>query len=220
MKFFAVNGSPRPNCNTAQLLDKALEGVKSICPDAEVERVDLYKIPFNGCKSCFACKKINGRHYGKCVYNDDFKPILNEIVMADGVILGSPIYFSDVTGVMRCFIERFTFPFFVYDEGENIAPKRMPTAFIYTMNLDEESSKNFGYENIFDRAELAIDAVFSKPIRFCSYDTYQFKDYSKYKMEVFNEEDKYHVRKTQFPKDLESAFEIGKKIAIQAKQHG
>lgn len=37
MKFFAINGSPRPNCNTAQLLDKALEGVMDVFPDADVE---------------------------------------------------------------------------------------------------------------------------------------------------------------------------------------
>ena len=83
MKFFAINGSPRKVFNTAQLLDKSLEGIKSVLPEAEVERIDLYDIPFNGCKSCFACKKINGRHYGRCVYKDDFKPILNEITQAD-----------------------------------------------------------------------------------------------------------------------------------------
>ena len=107
MKFFAINGSHRKDGNTAQLLEKALEGIKSVCSDAEIESVNLYDVPFNGCKSCFACKKINGRHYGKCVYKDDFKPILEEIVRADGVILGSPVYFGDGSGVMRCFLERF-----------------------------------------------------------------------------------------------------------------
>lgn len=103
MKFFAVNGSPRPKCNTAQLLDKSLDGVKSVYPDAEVERINLYDFPFHGCKSCFACKRIGGKHYGRCVQNDDLKPVLDEISNADGVILGSPIYCSDVTGNMRCF---------------------------------------------------------------------------------------------------------------------
>lgn len=219
MKFFAINGSPRPKCNTAQLLDNALEGVKSVFPDAETERIDLYRIQFNGCKSCFACKRIDGRHYGRCAYNDDLKPILDEIAMADGVILGSPIYFSDVTGVMRCFIERFAFPFYVYDDGENIAPKKMLTAFIYTMNVDEEVSKAMGYDDLFDKTEIAIEGVFSKPIRYCAFDTYQFRNYSKYKMEIFNEDDKRMVRQTQFPKDLENAFEIGRKIAIRAEQH-
>ena len=123
MKFFAINGSPRKACNTAKLLDESLKGIKSILTKAEVKRIDLYDIPFNGCKSCFACKKINGHHYGKCVYNDEFKPILNEIVKADGIILGSPVYFSDVTGNMRCFLERFQFPFFAYSSSTSFVSK-------------------------------------------------------------------------------------------------
>ena len=150
MKFFAINGSPRPDCNTAQLLKESLKGIKSIISDAETEIINLYDIPFNGCKSCFACKKINGRHYGKCVYKDDFKPILEKIVQADGISLGSPVYFGDVTGNMRSFLERFIFPFFVYDkEGTSLAPKRMPLAFIYTMNVSKENALNMEYEHFF-----------------------------------------------------------------------
>ena len=47
MKFFAINGSPRTKCNTAQLLDMSLEGVKSVFPDAVTERIDLYNFPFH-----------------------------------------------------------------------------------------------------------------------------------------------------------------------------
>ena len=56
-EIFAINGSHRKDGNTAQLLEKALEGIQSVCSDAEIESVNLYDIPFNGCKSCFACKK-------------------------------------------------------------------------------------------------------------------------------------------------------------------
>ena len=220
MKFFAVNGSPRPKCNTAKLLDKSLEGVKSVIPDAETQRIDLYKITFKGCKSCFACKKLNGRYYGKCAIKDDLKPILEEISMADGIIFGSPIYFSDVTGVMRCFLERFAFPYLVYDDKENIAPKRMPTAFFYTMNVTEEVSHQVGYDDMFDKTEIPVESMLSKPIRYCAYDTYQFRDYSKYKMETFKEEDKRITLENQFPKDLENVFNIGKRIATEAARHG
>ena len=78
MKFYAINGSKREEGNTAQLLNRSLEAIKSVLQDAECEYINLYDIPFNGCKSCFACKRVNGRHYGKCVYKDDFKPILNK----------------------------------------------------------------------------------------------------------------------------------------------
>ena len=220
MKFFAINGSHRKDGNTAQLLEKALEGIKSVCSDAEIESVNLYDVPFNGCKSCFACKKINGRHYGKCVYKDDFKPILEEIVQADGVILRSPVYFGDVSGVMRCFLERFIFPFFVYDEDmTSLAPKKMAIGCIYTMNLDEETARQFGYHDLFDKNEFVLEKMFTKPFHLYSYDTYQF-DYSKYKMDLFTEEEKLKTRKMQFPIDLENAFKLGEKIAIEAKQRG
>ena len=213
MKFFAINGSPRHNCNTAQLLKESLKGIKSIISDAETEIINLYDMPFNGCKSCFACKKINGRHYGKCVYKDDFKPILEKVVQADGIILGSPVYFGDVTGNMRSFLERFIFPFFVYDkEGTSLAPKRMPLAFIYTMNVSKENALNMEYEHFFSKTESVLENIFSKPLNLYVYDTYQF-DYSKYKMEIFTEEHKAKVRKEQFPKDLEAAFNIGVEIA-------
>ncbi len=220
MKFFAINGSHRKDGNTARLLEKAAEGIKSISDDNEVESVNLYDILFNGCKSCFACKKINGRHYGKCVYKDDFKPILEKIVLSDGVILGSPVYFGDVSGVMRCFLERFIFPFFVYDEDmTSLAPKKMAVGCIYTMNLDEKTARHLGYHDLFDKNEMVLEKMFTKPFHLYAYDTYQF-DYSKYKMEIFTEKEKRKTLEEQFPIDLENAFKLGEKIAIQAKQHG
>lgn len=219
MKFFAINGSPRKNCNTARLLDKSLDGIKSVFPSAATERIDLYDFPFHGCISCFACKRIGGKHYGKCSQKDDLKPILEKIVEADGIILGSPIYFSDVTGNMRCFLERFMFPFTVYSKIETVEHKKMPMACIYTMNASEELSYQIGYHNLHDHFEMGLSMVFTKPENLYVYETYQFRDYSKYVSDAFDEKHRRQIMETQFPKDLESAFELGKKIAIQAKQH-
>lgn len=218
MKFFAVNGSPRPKCNTAQLLDKALEGVKEVYPDAEVERINLYDFPFHGCKSCFACKRIGGKHYGRCVQNDELKPILDEISKSDGVILGSPIYFSDVTGNMRCFLERFMFPFLAYSKTETVEHKRMPLAYIYTMNASDEISHQIGYHDLHNHFEMGLSMVFTKPDHLYVYETYQFKDYSRYVSDAFDEKERRHIRKTRFPEDLKSAFELGKRVAIRAEQ--
>lgn len=220
MKFFAINGSPRPKCNTAMLLDKSLEGVKSIFPDAETQRIDLYDLDFKGCRSCFACKKINGRHYGRCVSRDDLKPVLDEVVQSDGVILGSPIYFSDVTGVMRCFLERFMFPFVAYSKKETVEHKKMPIGYIYTMNASKEVSHQIDYHKIHDHFEMGIGMVFEKPQHLYVYETYQFRDYSKYVSDAFDEAERRQIRENQFPKDLKSAFELGRNIAIQAEQHG
>lgn len=217
MKFYAINGSPRKNNNTAQLLDKSLEGIKSIIPDAEVERIDLYDLNYKGCISCFTCKRIGGKNYGKCALYDDLTPVLEELAQCDGVILGSPVYFGDVSGMIRCFIERFAFPFLTYSMDDNIAPKRMPTACIYTMNVPEELFPHLGYTTTFAAFEGALEGMFTKPITMYSHDTYQFSDYSKFKSDMFDEAKKRQVRETQFPKDLKEAFKIGCEIADMAK---
>lgn len=219
MKFYAINGSARKNCNTAKLLDKSLEGIKSINPEAEVERIDLFDIPFNGCKSCFACKKINGRHYGKCVYKDEFKPILNKISESDGIILGSPIYFHDVTGNMRCFLERFMFPSLNYnDMTKSNAKNRMPLALVYTFGMPEENFPNSDTETTLNAIEHFLELLYSKPEVLYSFDTYQFEDYSKYIMDESIEKHKREVRENKFPKDLEDAFKLGQGIAKKANE--
>ena len=66
---------------------------------------------------------------------------------------------------------------------------------------------------------MGLSMIFTKPDHLYVYDTYQFKDYSKYVSDAFDEAQKRKVLQTQFPKDLESAFEIGKKVATRAAQH-
>ena len=63
MRAIAVNGSPRKNWNTASLLEHALSGATK--DGAETELVHLYDLDFKGCISCFACKKIGGKSYGR-----------------------------------------------------------------------------------------------------------------------------------------------------------
>lgn len=69
MKVIAINGSPRKNWNTATLLEKALDGAKSV--GADVEMIHLYDLSFKGCTSCFACKRKGSQLNGKCAMKDD-----------------------------------------------------------------------------------------------------------------------------------------------------
>jgi len=112
LKVIAVNGSPRKKWNTAILLEKALEGAASA--GAKTEAVHLYDLSFKGCVSCFACKIVGGKSYGRCAVKDDLEPLLEEAAMSDALILGSPIYFGSVTGEMRSFMERLLFPYLAY----------------------------------------------------------------------------------------------------------
>lgn len=212
MKIYAINGSPRKNQNTATLLKKALDGVKESLKDQEVETeiINLYELNYTGCRSCFACKRIGAKSYGKCIVKDDIYEVLEKVSQADGIIFGSPVYFGAITGQLQSFLERLCFPYFVYDQNHSsIAPKKMPIGFIYTMNIPEDMMEQIGYASSFGRMEGPLEKVFTKPLIMYSNNTYQFDDYSKYKSDYFSEEEKAKHRATQFPIDCQNAFELG-----------
>lgn len=214
MKVMAVNGSPRKTWNTATLLKKALKGAAS--QGAETELVHLYDLNFTGCISCFACKTRGGKSYGKCAVKDDLRPIFKKIEAADALIMGSPIYFGNVSGEMRSFLERLLFPYFTYtDPPQSLFPKKMPTGFIYTMNVTETLMKAWGYQQLFDNHHRLLQMVFGASEIFCSFDTYQFKDYAKVVADRFDPEQKAKRRQEIFPKDCDQAWALGARLAQQ-----
>lgn len=212
MKLLAINGSPRKNGNTAILLKHALEGAGS--EGAETELVHLYDLNFKGCRSCFACKRIGGKSYGKCASRDELTPILAKIPEIDAIIFGSPIYFGNVTGEMRCFIERMFFPYVVYDaEHSIISPKKLKNGWIYTMNMPRPWLKESGYDQIFNYYESLMIRAFGSSESLIVTDTYQFDDYSKYVSPLFDPELKAKRREKVFPRDCRYAFELGSRMA-------
>lgn len=212
MKVIAINGSPRKNANTATLLKKALEGASS--QGAETELINLYDFNYKGCISCFACKRIGGKSYGKCAINDDLAPILKKIEEADALIFGSPIYFGDTTGAIRSFMERLMFPYAVYEENyPSLFKKKISTGFIYTMNISDDYVDEAGYKHNFKITENFMRNIFGSSESLLVTDTYQFDDYSKYVSTVWNEEKKAKRREEEFPNDCKKAFEMGVRFA-------
>ena len=213
MKVYAINGSPRKNNNTAILLNKALEGIKVSNPNAEVEIINLYDLNYTGCKSCFACKRLGGKSYGKCAIKDGLHEVLEKLSTADGIIFGSPIYFGTITPGLHALLERFIFQYLTYDKNYTMtAPKKMPTAFIYTMNAPKGYAKSTDYLSKINNFEAMVELTFTKPELMYSFDTYQFDDYSKYETSGFSEEAKRKQKETQFPLDCEEAFNLGKNL--------
>ena len=97
-KIIAVNAGPRTGWNTETLISKASEGAQSA--GAEVERFNLFRLEkFTGCISCFGCKKEKFK--GHCVCRDGLTPVLDAIREADGLIIGSPNYLSNLTASFR-----------------------------------------------------------------------------------------------------------------------
>jgi multimeric flavodoxin WrbA len=101
MKVILLNGSPRVNGNTYAsllLVEKQLRAA-----NIETEIIQLGKLFINGCKDCGRCRKLANR---KCAYEDGLNPILEQVFQADGLVIGSPTYFSNVTSEVKAFIDR------------------------------------------------------------------------------------------------------------------
>ena len=212
MKVMAFNGSPRKKWNTATLLEKALEGAAS--QGAKTELIHMYDLNFKGCISCFACKTKVGKSYGRCAVKDELTPVFRKIEKADAIILGSPIYFGTVSGEMKSFMERLLFPHLTYtDPPQSLFPGKIKTGFIYTMNTTEEQMTERGYVQHFKAHEMTLRRIFGASEYICSFDTYQFDDYSKVVSDRFDPKKKAERRRKIFPKDCEKAFEMGDRFA-------
>jgi len=216
MVVIGINGSPRKNWNTATLLTKALEGAASLGADTEL--VHLYELDFKGCRSCFACKMIDGPHNGRCAVKDGLSPLLKKIGdEADAILLGSPIYFGAMTGEMRSFIERLLFSPLVYSlPPRSVFPRKIRTGIIYTMNVTEETIVERGYDVMFKSTEASFRMIFGEAETFCCYDTFQFQDYSKVVMEYMDPVKKATRRKEVFPDDCRKAFELGCRLVSKS----
>jgi multimeric flavodoxin WrbA len=215
-KVIVLNGSPRKNFNTAKMLKEAQRGAETA--GAEVEYYNLYDYNFKGCMSCFACQRKGSITEGVCAIRDDIKPILEKCINADAIIIGTPVYFSYPTGIFRSFLERLLFANHTYMvDKENGGLKRrlnrvIPTGLIFTMNCPEELAKNINYMTILGENVKSCNHIMGYAEGLYSYDTKQFVDFSKYNCDLFDEAHKIEVQQTQFPKDLENAFKLGKKL--------
>lgn len=214
-RIYAVNGSPRKNGSTAQVLQCALDGAAET--GAATELIHLRDLDFSGCVSCFACKLKGGKSLGRCAVRDDLSPILEKLLNSDGIVMGSPVYFGAETGLFRNFMERLLFPLTKYsDPPESFAVKRMPLAFVYAMNVTEEEVGEYGYDRFMKLTRsFAKKLLSSREVEtLCVCDTWQFDDYSRYESSRFDPVHKAEVREKRFPIDCRNAFELGKRIAL------
>ena len=135
MKTIVINASPRRKWNTAQLMKEAAKGAESV--GAEVEYIDLYKLDLHGCMSCLICKK-EGKERCKCYWKDDLSPLIERILDADNLIIGSPIYLSEPTSHYRALLERLIFCILSYDNNSSYYEGKVNVALFYTMNAPKD----------------------------------------------------------------------------------
>ncbi|MGI6721861.1 MAG: flavodoxin family protein [Anaerovoracaceae bacterium] len=209
MKTIIINASPRKNWNTAQLLQEAMKGAQSV--GAEVEYLDLYDMTFTGCRSCLVCKLKDGRHPG-CAWKDELSPLIDRILAADALLIGTPIYWGEPTAQFRGLMERLTFCTLPYQEGSYF-DGAVKVGLIYTMNAPEEYYEQNMRPYLANVEGLFKMALHGEVRSYASCDTLQVKDYSKYDMALFNEESKRAHREEQFPIDLKKCCEMGAELS-------
>jgi len=100
LKILAINGSHRKGKNTAALLEIVLEEARA--GGAETELVELADLDIKLCKSCNKCLRK-----AQCSIDDDDMTTLGEkLLAADGIVLGSPVYWANVSARMKNFMDR------------------------------------------------------------------------------------------------------------------
>lgn len=105
MKVVAFNGSPRKGGNTSMMLQEVLTTLEEGGVDTEL--VEMSNTPLRGCIACFRCAKNRDN---RCALGGDaLNGYIEKMMEADGIILGSPTYFADVTSEMKALIDRVGF---------------------------------------------------------------------------------------------------------------
>ena len=99
MKVLILLGSPRKNGNTELLLKKIMQGIEQA--HCSWELIRLPELDIHPCIGCGTCEKE-----GICIFKDDMQNLYERISQADRIIIGSPIYFYNVTAQTKAFIDR------------------------------------------------------------------------------------------------------------------
>ena len=117
MKVVGLIGSPRVRGNTEVLVAEVLRGAASV--GADVEQISLNRLDISPCQACESCRKT-----GRCRIKDDMQPLYDTLLDADGIVLGTPIYFWGPSAQMKAFLDRW----YALDQDgirERLAGKRL-----------------------------------------------------------------------------------------------
>jgi multimeric flavodoxin WrbA len=105
MKVVAFNGSPREDGNTTILINHVFHELEK--EGVETELVQLSRKEIHGCIACYKCFENKDR---RCAVKTDMaNECIEKMIEADGILLGSPVYFMDVTAEMKALIDRAGF---------------------------------------------------------------------------------------------------------------
>jgi len=206
----AVNAGPRKGWNTDTLIMEAVAGAQEA--GATVQKFDLFKLErYTGCISCFGCKKE--KHAGHCICRDGLTPVLDAIREADGLIIGSPNYLSELTASFRALYERLIFQNLTYNIERPCCNERpIPVLLIMTSNAPAEM-----YAGLVRGYQQTLSGFVGPTQTFVSGDTLQLKDYGKTDWEwtLFDPAAKRQRHETVFPQECQAVHELGRSLASE-----
>src|SRR6056297_911039 len=122
MKILAIIATRRKNGLISKITSKVIEGAQSSGHETEIINLFDYKIEY--CLGCWGCEKK-----GRCVINDDFNSIFEKVRDSNVLILASPTYWSNVSGIMKSFFDRQCGLAMSHSEGKVLFGKRLPIGF-------------------------------------------------------------------------------------------
>lgn len=203
-KIVAVNAGPRKGWNTDTLIMEAARGAESA--GAEVRKFDLFRLEkYTGCISCFGCKKQ--RNAGHCICRDGLAPVLDAIREADGLIIGSPNYLSELTASFRALYERLIFQNLTYNVERPCCNEHpIPVLFLMTSNAADDM-----YLDMMERYRQTLSRFVGPTEFFVSGNTLQLKDYGKtdWPWTLFDAEAKQRRHERVFPQECQRVFQMG-----------
>jgi multimeric flavodoxin WrbA len=102
-KILIINGSPKKDGNTAQLVAWFAEGCRSKGAAIEFITAAALRREAVGCTSCRACQKLSGY---ECVIDDEVSSVLKKMITADVIVMATPLYFFSVSAQLKTIVDR------------------------------------------------------------------------------------------------------------------
>ena len=140
MNVLVLNGSPRPQGDTAGMVSAFKAAAESAG-----HQVTVYSVCRMNIHGCLACEYCHGKGRGACIQKDDMQQIAAALQETDMLVLASPIYYHNISGQLKCVIDRFYAPLYPS------APERLKKVAMFLASGDPDMAEGarFSYEGDF-----------------------------------------------------------------------
>lgn len=144
MNFLIINGSPRRE-NTWKIVERVKNTLNDLDDTITFKEIDLINEDIPNCIGCYSCF-INGEH--TCPHSKIIQPIVHEMISCDGLIITSPVYALNVSGLIKNFIDHLAYfyhrPYF-FEEKAMVIVTTAGAGHKKVGNYLDETLENWGY---------------------------------------------------------------------------